>query len=369
MAVIFGGRSVEHEVSLVSAKTIIKNIDTARFLVLPVFIDKAGVWRRVSIGSWLKGGGLETSEWGVLSPSLDPKDKVFYEIGPSGLMSEHEVDIMFPVLHGTYGEDGTIQGLLELMDIPYVGASVLGSSVGMDKIVTKAVLRDAGIPVVPHLWFYSHEWEGGGKTGKEAITNRIVEEIGTPCYVKSANLGSSVGITKVDTADDLAGGIDLASGYSERVIVECAVANPREIEVSVLGNESPIVSVPGEIVPKGGFYDYKAKYVDSDAELIAPAELDEATTEKVREYAVRAYRAIDCAGMSRVDFLIDGNTGDIFVSELNTIPGFTEISMYPKLWEASGIAFQELVTRLIDLALERGERSKRLKRDYSSDEE
>ena len=358
---IFGGRSVEHEVSLLSAKSIIRNLDPRKYDVLPIFIGKNGIWRRASVSSWLEEGGLEFYGDSFLSPSLNPGNHVFYEISGGELVSEHKVDVIFPVLHGTYGEDGTVQGMFELMGIPYVGASVLGSSVGMDKIVMKALLKESGLPVVEYTGFYKSDWG----SGKESVRARILQEIGLPCFVKSADLGSSVGISRVTIEGELDRAVDYSCRFSKRVIVERAVKKPREIEVSVLGNENPQASCPGEIVPHREFYDYTAKYLEEGTGLIAPAGLDEATSERLRDYAVRTFRALDCCGMGRVDFLLEEGTGAIFVSEINTIPGFTQISMYPRLWEVSGMSYGELVDSLIELALERRRQADALESDFS----
>jgi D-alanine-D-alanine ligase len=362
VGVIFGGRSVEHEVSLLSAKSIIRNIDRGKYDVFPVFIEKSGTWRRASVSSGPDKDGLEIHGGSLLSPSLNPGNPVFYEISGRELVSEHTVDVVFPVLHGTYGEDGTVQGMFEFMGIPYVGASVLGSAVGMDKIVMKTLLKDSGLPVVGYLGFYKSDWE----TGKETLRARILKEIGIPCFVKSANLGSSVGITKVKSESELDRAVDYSCRFSERVIVERAVKKPREIEVSVLGNDRPRASCAGEVVPHREFYDYTAKYLEEGTGLIAPAELDEKTAERLRDYAVRTFRALDCSGMGRVDFLLEEGTNEIFVSEINTIPGFTQISMYPRLWEVSGVSFPELVNRLIELAVERRRRADALESDFSA---
>ena len=359
VGVVFGGRSVEHEVSLMSAKSIITNLDTNKYKVFPILIEKNGTWRRVEIEEWLKEGELKVFRNSELTPSLNPNKPALYEISKDRIIKDYRVDVLFPVLHGTYGEDGTVQGLFELMGVPFVGASVLGSSIGMDKITMKTLFRAAGLPVVKFIGIYQHNW----KTGKEKIRKEILYEIGIPCFVKAANLGSSVGIIKVKSEDKLDEAVEFASEFSTRIIIEKAVLTPREIEVSVLGNENPIVSYPGEIVPHREFYDYLAKYIEEGTELIAPTELEEGLVRKFQEYALRAYKAIDCTGMARVDFLMERDTYEIFVSEINTIPGFTHISMYPKLWEVSGIRYRELVTRLIELALERYELKKNLRTD------
>lgn len=358
---VFGGRSVEHEVSLLSAKSVIKNVDPGKYDVFPIFIEKSGTWRKASVSAWLDEGGLEFFEDSFLAPSLNPGKPVFYEISGKKIVKEHAVDVVFPVLHGTLGEDGAIQGLFELMGLPCVGASVLGSSVGMDKIAMKSLLRDSGLPVVEFLGFYKSDWS----SDKNQLKEKILSEIGLPCFVKSANLGSSVGITKVTSENDIEAAVDYSLRYSASVIVERAVKKPREIEVSVLGNDDPQASCPGEVVPHREFYDYTAKYLEEGTGLIAPAELDEETSSKLGDYAVRTFRALHCSGMGRVDFLLEEGTNDIFVSEINTIPGFTKISMYPRLWEVSGFSLPELVNRLIELAIERRRQADALESDYS----
>ncbi len=363
IGVIFGGRSVEHEISLLSAKSIVAHMDPDKYEVFPVLIEKNGTWRRASVGNWLEGKQPAFSESSTLTPSLNPEKPVFYEIENNRILSEHEINVMFPVLHGTYGEDGTVQGVLELMNVPSVGASVLGSSVGMDKIIMKSVLKEAGLPVVDYIGFYSHDW----KSNRHLLEDRILSEIGVPCFIKSADLGSSIGIRKVTSENDIEGAVDFSCRFSNRVLVEKAVLKPREIEISVLGNEEPITSVPGEIVSHREFYDYEAKYLEKTTELIAPAELDGLSASVLRNLAVKTYKVLDCSGMGRVDFLIEGETGDMFVSEINTIPGFTEVSMYPKLWEVSGITYSELISKLIDLAIERRKMQDGLKMDITSE--
>ncbi len=362
VGIIFGGRSVEHEISLLSARSIVRNIDSDRFEIFPIFITKDGGWRKAQLDRLLGRGKPKISHSSFLAPSLDPRNPVFYEIDNKKIKHEHKLDVLFPVLHGTYGEDGTVQGMFELMGVPFVGSSVLGSSVGMDKIVMKAIFRDLGIPVVQFIGFNESDWN----KQKELVKRRIQGEIGIPCFVKSANLGSSVGITKVKSKKGIEEAVDFACGFSNKIIVEKAVLNPREIEVSVLGNEEPSVSLPGEIIPHREFYDYKAKYTEKGTRLIAPAELNEKTIKNIQKYAISAFKATDCFGMARVDFLMEKKTGDIFVSELNTIPGFTQISMYPKLWEVSGISYKDLISRLIDLAFERHENLKKLKTDFKA---
>ncbi len=347
VGIIFGGRSVEHEVSLLSAKSVIKNTDPEVFEVYPIFIDKNGLWHRVNIDEWLNEGELLVDSNTFLTPSLNHENPVFFEIEDSKVVSEIKLDAVFPVLHGTYGEDGTIQGMLELMGIPFVGASVLGSSIGMDKLIMKAVLKESSLPVVPYLGFYDYEWT----SEPEKIRESIYREIDFPCFVKSANLGSSVGISKVDSENELGSAIDSSCRFSNRVLVEKAVTNPREIEISVLGHESPIASLPGEILPHREFYDYTAKYLEEGTGLVVPAEIEEELTVRLQDLAVKTFKALDCSGMARVDFLINSDTGELYIGEINTIPGFTQISMYPKLWDITGIPFPKLITRLFDLAI------------------
>ena len=355
VGIIFGGRSVEHEVSLLSAKSVIENTDPEVFEIYPIFIDKNGQWHRVNIDEWLNEGELLVDSNSFLTPSLNHENPVFFEIEDSQVVSEIKLDAVFPVLHGTHGEDGTIQGMLELMGIPFVGASVLGSSIGMDKLIMKAVLKESSLPVVPYLGFYDYEW----MSEPEKIRESIYRKIGFPCFVKSANLGSSVGISKVDSENELVSAIDSSCRFSNRVLVEKAVTNPREIEISVLGHESPMASLPGEILPHREFYDYTAKYLEEGTGLVVPAEIEEEITARLQDLAVKTFKALDCSGMARVDFLINGDTGELYIGEINTIPGFTQISMYPKLWDMTGIPFPKLITRLFDLAiLRKNERTK-----------
>lgn len=359
VGIIFGGRSVEHEVSLLSAKAVINHTDTEIYDIYPILIDKNGLWHRVNISQWLNDGELKVNSKSILTPSLNHENPVFFEIENTKVVDQVKLDAVFPVLHGTHGEDGAIQGMLELMGIPFVGASVLGSAIGMDKLVMKAVLNEASLPVVPYFGFYKHEWE----TNKENIHKKAIEQIGFPCFVKSANLGSSVGISKVDSSADLDVAINDSCKYSNRILIEKAVSNPREIEISVLGHEDPIASLPGEIVPHRDFYDYTAKYLEEGTGLIAPAELDKGLTDKLRAMAIQTFKALDCSGMARVDFLINGDTEELFIGEINTIPGFTQISMYPKLWDITGIKFTELITRLFDIAVNRKNEEMKLETD------
>jgi D-alanine-D-alanine ligase len=368
VGVIFGGRSGEHEVSLVSAQGIMNAMDKEKYEIIPIGITKEGRW--LTTGDPMKL--LQSGGPGVAGQIADPERA---EPAP-GVVSDRrelvpgmreagfpQVDVVFPVLHGPYGEDGTVQGLLELADIPYVGAGVLGSALGMDKIAMKAIFRSHGLPVVEHLPLKRKDWE----RDPEAMMSLIEGKLGYPCFIKPANLGSSVGVSKVCERSELAPALDLAARYDRKMLAEQAV-NAREIECSVLGNDEPIASVPGEIVPCREFYDYIAKYIDDRSELIIPADLPPELTRRVQEMSIAAFLAVDCAGMARVDFLLDKDTGELYIGELNTIPGFTPISMYPKLWEASGISYSELIDRLIELALERHADKSRSETSYSPEQ-
>ena len=370
VGVIFGGQSGEHEVSLVSAQGIMNAMDKERYEIIPIGIAKEGRWLTSgepmkllqSGGPGVAGQIADTRQAEPGTWELVPTDR--RDLVPGTRETGFpQVDVVFPVLHGPYGEDGTVQGLLELADIPYVGAGVLGSALGMDKIAMKAVFTSHGLPVVEHVALKRKDWE----QDPEAVMELIEKELGYPCFVKPANLGSSVGISKVHQRSELAPALALAARYDRRMLAERAV-NAREIEVSVLGNDEPIASVPGEIIPCREFYDYIAKYIDDRSELIIPADLPPEATRRIQELAIAAFLAVDCAGMARVDFFLDKDTGDLYICELNTIPGFTPISMYPKLWEASGIAYSELIDRLIELALERHADNSRSETSYSPEE-
>ncbi|NOZ05298.1 MAG: D-alanine--D-alanine ligase [Chloroflexi bacterium] len=336
IGVLFGGRSGEHEVSLASARSVMDAMDRTRYEVVPIGITNEGRWL------------VEKDSWATLDRAFRQNQRI-----PGGSLLPPEallqsVDVIFPVLHGPYGEDGTIQGLLELVNVPYVGAGVTGSAVGMDKELMKAAFVRAGLDIVPYRVFLRRQWEEDPDT----ILDMLEVEIRAPWFVKPVNLGSSVGISKAHDRQALGEAIALAASYDRKVVVEQAV-DAREIEVSVLGNDEPEASVPGEVIPRREWYDYRAKYVAGESDLEIPANLSAAERATVRGLATRAYRAIDCAGMARADFLMDRDSGVFYTNELNTIPGFTATSMYPKLWEASGLAYTGLITRLIDLALER----------------
>ncbi len=346
VGVIFGGRSGEHEVSLRSAESILKSIDRSKYDVVPIGITAEGHW-------------LAARNALSLLPAKDAIQKTLTTGEPITLPAEPVaqgiVDVIFPVLHGTYGEDGTIQGLLELANVPYVGAGVLGSAVGMDKDVMKRLLRDAGLPIVDY-------WSLRKSEIKTFVENRL-KDLPYPVFVKPANLGSSVGISKVHGPEELRTALDVAAEYDRKIVVEQGV-DAREIEISVLGNDDPIASVAGEIVPSREFYDYEAKYVDDDSRLIIPAVLAEAAQEEARRVALSAFKVLECSGMARVDLFLENSTGKFYVNEINTLPGFTTISMYPKLWEASGIPYSELIDRLIALAVERHAEKNKLRTKY-----
>lgn len=352
IAVIFGGRSGEHEVSLMSARSVLSVLDRNRYDVIEIGITHQGTWvTGKNVLEALETGTTEGLSLVFVSP--DPSKKGIFIIDTKGseekLKKLGDVDVYFPVLHGTFGEDGTLQGLFELADVAYVGAGVLGSAVGMDKGLFKDVMRSNDIPVIESVIILRAEIESSMETVIEKA-----EKIGAyPLFVKPANLGSSVGITKCRSRSDLAEGLMDAAQFDRRVLIERGVPNPREIEVSVLGNQKPTASIPGEIVPGADFYSYDAKYVLDNSELIIPAQLTAEQVNTFRELAVKAYEAVDAAGMARVDFLMEKETGKIYLNEINTIPGFTKISMYPKLWEASGLPYASLVDRLIEFALNR----------------
>jgi D-alanine-D-alanine ligase len=340
VGVIYGGQSGEHEVSVASAASIFKHLDRARYDPVAIRIEKDG--------RWVLGGPepTATSAAAVTSRATAPAAR---DIDPSAAVSQSTLDVVFPVLHGPYGEDGTVQGLLELRGVPYVGAGVLGSAVGMDKAVMKTLFAAKGLPIVPHLTILRHECHASPRL----LADRAAAALGFPMFVKPANLGSSVGISKVKSAADFVGAMELALEFDRKVVVERSVSRAREIECAVLGNDRPEASVLGEIVPSREFYDYEAKYLDEDSKLLIPAPLDEQQATELRRLAIEAFQAVEGAGMSRVDFLVAGDTGETFVNEVNTIPGFTTISMYPKLWEASGVPYATLLDRLITLAIER----------------
>ena len=356
VGVIFGGRSGEHEVSLISATSVISALDPNKYDVVPIGITKQGTWNvGVSPQMMLSNQNHDKNSTRLAfescdkaSLTCDPSYKGLVLLEKPKKENQIELDVLFPITHGTYGEDGTLQGMLELAGIPYVGCGVLASAVGMDKTFAKRLFRDAGIKISPFIEILRSDW----RKNKQATINKIVKQIGIPCFIKPVNSGSSVGISKVTDVNKLTKALNLASEYDRKILVETCITG-REIEVSVLGNDEPIASVPGEIVPCNDFYDYNAKYVDNKSELKIPADLSPEIIKSIRNLAIKAYKALDCSGMARVDFFLEKDTNCLIINEINTIPGFTSVSMYPKLWEATGITYSELVDKLIEFAIDR----------------
>jgi len=350
-----------------SARSVMDALDKAKYEVVPMGITKQGRWltagdpMRALQSTLAQPGGIQPESVEATTPSLQ---RVTRELVPgAGEKGIPRVDVVFPVLHGPYGEDGTVQGLFELADIPYVGAGVLGSAVAMDKAVMKGIFRAEGLPIADYLVLMRWDWE----EHPTEVMQRVEERIGFPCFVKPANLGSSVGVTKVHVAEELSPALNAAALYDRRLLVEEAI-NAREIELSVLGNDHPISSLPGEVVPRREFYDYVAKYEDDETQLIVPADLPPDKVTELQSLAIRAFVALDCAGMARADFLLDRGNLKVYVNELNTIPGFTAMSMYPKMWAASGLSYPELLDRLIQLALDRHRDKGRMSTDYKGHE-
>jgi D-alanine-D-alanine ligase len=359
IGIIFGGRSVEHEVSLVSAASVINALDKEKYEVVPIGIAPTGKW--LSSGETLRllkeKKSIDNEPEHILVP--DPRKQSLVVLGDSG-SAGRPLDVIFPLIHGTYGEDGSLQGLLELADIPYIGARVLGSAVGMDKVIQKELLQQARIPVSPSVWFVYEIYEA---QQKKYITE-IERKLKYPLFVKPANSGSSIGISKANSRKELLTSIEQAAQFDRKILVEQGVKNAREIECSVMGNNDPAASVLGEIVPSNEFYDYDAKYVDGKTAEIIPAKLSKPFAKKIQTYALDAFRVLDCAGMARVDFLVNRKTNRIVLNEINTLPGFTSISMYPKLWQASGLSYSALLDKLIQFAIERHTAKKKLKTTY-----
>jgi D-alanine-D-alanine ligase len=357
VGILFGGKSAEHEISLLSAKNVIDALDRTRFEPVLIGIDKSGRWVTSEPSKFL----LNSTDPKLIALNKAESRDVALVPQSAGKLTAFEsgspaqgVDVVFPILHGPLGEDGAVQGLLKLADVPFVGAGVLGSAVGMDKDVMKRLLRDAGIPVPKFLVF--------GRTQKPDYA-AVTRELGSPVFVKPANLGSSVGISKAKDEASFMKAVATAFRYDTKIVIEENI-KAREIECAVLGNQDPKASVPGEIIPTHEFYSYEAKYLDAEgAKLEIPAKLDAATVKRVQEMAVRTFQVLNCEGMGRVDFFLTAD-GQLYVNEINTIPGFTKISMYPKLWEASGIGYSELISRLIDLALERFQHERTLSSSY-----
>ena len=346
VGIIFGGRSGEHEVSVASARSVMAAIDSACYEVVPIAISRQGQW----LPGVAPAALAAPTEALTAPPATDvPEASVAgFALLPHATAAPLQVDVLFPVLHGTYGEDGALQGLIEMAGLPYVGCGVLGSALGMDKEKSKIVFHAAGLPIIPWVTFTRQALEAD----PEAVVAQVTARFPLPVFVKPANLGSSVGISKARDADQLLAALHLAARYDRKLIVEPGLAI-RELEVAVLGNDHPEASVVGEIVPSGEFYDYRAKYLDGQSQLFIPADIPADLAAQIRAYAVQAFQALELSGLARVDFFLERQTGQVYLNEVNTLPGFTEISMYPKLWEASGLSYPRLIDRLIALALER----------------
>jgi D-alanine-D-alanine ligase len=368
VGVLYGGRSGEHEVSLASAAAVFANLDRNRYEPVPIRIDKDGRWSiadrpptAMSAGEVIEQARLEAARPARGGREVHlvarPSGETILSIDrgsnnspvASAMVTGLNLDVIFPVLHGPYGEDGTIQGLLELANVPYVGAGVLASSLGMDKALMKVVFSARGLPVCDYRVVLRRDWE----RSRETVLADLEGALGFPMFVKPANLGSSVGISKAKDRSSLAEAIDLAGAFDRKIVIEAAVPDAREIECAVLGNDDPAASVPGEVIPSREFYDYEAKYIDDGSKIEIPADLPSSTMAEVQRLSIQAFEAIDCAGMARVDFLIERPSGRVYLNEVNTIPGFTTISMYSKLWAASGVGYATLLDRLIALAIER----------------
>jgi D-alanine-D-alanine ligase len=370
VAVVYGGRSGEHEVSLRSAASVIRHLDASKYEIIPIGIDKQGRWLLNDVSLIEKNSSSipvhqRAAEPVLLPPNPDASTSGLIRLG-APTSGGRTIDVVFPVMHGTFCEDGTIQGLFELADLPYVGCGVLASAVGMDKEMAKRLARDAGIPIVPYFALKSDRWE----RDRASVGVRVERELGYPCFVKPSNAGSSVGVHKVKRAADLHAAIEDAFRFDTKILIEKGI-NAREIEVSVLENDilgsDPLVSTPGEINPTHEFYSYEAKYLDENgAELVIPARLDAAQTREVQRIGREAFEALECEGMARVDMFLDRVDGKLYFNEVNTLPGFTSISMYPKMWEASGMPYGELLDRLIALAMRRHDRKAKLVRDFAA---
>ena len=358
VGLVFGGRSGEHEVSLASAQAVQANLDPEKYEVVPIGITKTGSWLLGAEPRQLQAAEQQTHAASDVAPGEqttavtltgDPSVRRLIPVqsGPD-LGNQGALDVILPVLHGTYGEDGSLQGLLDMANVPYVGCGVLGAALGMDKEKMKMIFESAGLPNVAYLVFRRNEWE----RAPESILDRIEQRLNYPMFVKPVNLGSSVGINKAHNRQELTHAINVAAEFDRKIIVEQGI-NCREFELAVLGNDEPLASVVGEIVASNEFYDYRAKYIDGKSQAVIPADIPQETAEEMRRQAITAFAALDLNGLSRVDFFLERETGKIYINEVNTMPGFTEISMYPKLWEASGLPYPQLLDRLIELAIER----------------
>ena len=356
VALLYGGRSAEHAVSVSSARSVMEALDPERFEVVPIGISRQGAWLLPSttpLELTAPAGALPEVEASGDEIALRPEQRA----GALGLVGGSErigrIDVVLPILHGPHGEDGTVQGLFELAGLPYVGAGVLASALAMDKPMAKVVLAQAGLPQGPYLVLRESDW----RADPDAVARRVAGELRYPVFTKPARLGSSIGITKVKAPDQLADGLEAAFAHDAKVLVEQGVV-ARELEVGVIGNQAPAASVVGEVIPGHEFYDFEAKYLDETSKLVIPAPVPSAVAERVRELAVRAFRALDCEGFARVDFFYLDATAELLVNEVNTIPGFTPKSMFPLLWDASGLPYPELIARLVDLAMERHQAKK-----------
>lgn len=355
IGVVFGGRSGEHEVSIASAASVMANLDRSKYEVVPIAIAKTGAWLLGTQPAALLAAQQSVEEAASLNTSTavtltgDPSLRRLIPVrGGAQLRDNGALDVILPVLHGTYGEDGTLQGLLDMAGVPYVGCGVLGSALGMDKEKMKMVFDTVGLPGVDFLTCRRNEWE----RSPETILNTIEQSLGYPCFVKPVNLGSSVGVNKAHDRTKLEHAIRVAAEYDRKIIIERGI-NCRELECAVLGNDEPLASVVGEVIASNEFYDYKAKYIDNKSQVVIPAGIPQALAEEVRRQAIQAFLVLDLSGLARVDFFLERETNKVYINEVNTMPGFTQISMYPKLWEASGLPYAQLLDRLIELALER----------------
>ena len=378
VGVLYGGRSGEHEVSLASAASVFANLDRSRYEPVPIRIEKDGRWALADKppATMIAGEVIEQARAEAARPVREgrevhfvarPSDETILSIDrsrgkdandvPVAVVTGLSLDVIFPMLHGPYGEDGTMQGLLELANIPYVGAGVLASAVGMDKAVMKVLFAARGLPVGPYRVVLRHEWDARS----EALAPELEQALGYPMFVKPANLGSSVGISKAKDRRSLLDAMALAGSFDRKIVIEAAIPEAREIECAVLGNDAPDASIPGEIIPSREFYDYESKYLDEGSKTVIPADLPAHVADEVRRLSIEAFKAIDGAGMSRVDFLLARGTGALYLNEVNTIPGFTTISMFAKLWQASGVDYRTLLDRLIALAVERHAQKQQLR--------
>jgi D-alanine-D-alanine ligase len=364
VGLVFGGRSGEHEVSIASAASVMANLDHDKYEIIPLGITKAGSWllgtepmkllaAEQNVQPGTEDDSLEQTQ--AVTLTGDPSLRRLIAVqGSEQLGDKGSLDVIFPVLHGTYGEDGTLQGLLEMANVPYVGCGVLGSALGMDKEKMKLVFLAVGLPVADYLVYRRHEWERSPNTIMDAVEQRL----GYPCFVKPVNLGSSVGVNKAHNREELDHAIRVAAEYDRKILIERSI-NCRELECAVLGNDEPIASVVGEVIASNEFYDYNAKYIDNKSQTIIPADIPQAVAEEVRRQSIQAFSALDLSGLARVDFFLEKETGKVYINEVNTLPGFTQISMYPKLWEATGLPYRQLLDRLIELAIERHEDKQR----------